>query len=212
MLIYKFLIIRYLVLQKAKYCRKDLKLVKGMKDNMLSKEKTVFVLVDVQGKLARLMHESDELIRNLENLIQGLRILDVPIIWLEQYPKGLGPTAEELSRHLPDQEAIAKMSFSACKDEEFMNALKRTGRQQVLVAGIETHICVYQTAAELKELGYEVEVVADAVSSRTLENKEIGLEKLKSKGVTMTSVEMALFELMEEAGGDKFKKVSKLIQ
>jgi len=183
-----------------------------MKEDMISKEKTIFVLVDVQGKLARMMHESEPLIKNLENLIQGLRILDVPIIWVEQYPKGLGPTVEELSRHLTDQEAIAKMSFSACNDEVFMEALKESGRQQVLVAGIETHICVYQTCAGLQDSGYEVQVVADAVSSRTLENKKIGLEKMKSLGITWTSVEMALFELMEVAGGDKFKQVSKLIQ
>lgn len=179
---------------------------------MLNKEKTVFVLVDVQGKLARVMHKSEELIRNLENLIQGLNILGIPIIWVEQYPKGLGSTVEELSRHLTNQQAIAKMSFSACKNEEFMEVLKEINRNQVLVGGIETHVCVYQTSTELKELGYEVQVVVDAVSSRTLENKEIGLEKLKINGVTLTSVEMALFELMEVAGGEKFKQVSKLIR
>jgi len=173
---------------------------------------TVFVLVDVQGKLAKLMHESSELITNLEKLIQGLRILDIPILWVEQYPKGLGATVEELAQHLSGLEPIDKMSFSACKNEVFMKALKETNRQQVLVAGIESHICVYQTSVDLKMLGYEVQVVADAVSSRTLQNKEIGLEGMKSNGVSWTSVEMALFELIQVAGGEQFKKISKLIQ
>lgn len=179
---------------------------------MFNKEDTVFVLVDVQGKLARIMHESESFIGNLEKLIQGLRILDIPILWVEQYPKGLGATVEDLTQHLDGLEPIEKMTFSATKEEKFMTALKETGRKKVLVGGLETHICVYQTCAELKELGYEVEIVADAVSSRTSQSKEIGLEKMKSKGIAWTSVEMALFELMEVAGGEQFKQVSNLIK
>lgn len=179
---------------------------------MLSKEQTVFVLVDVQGKLAKMVHDSEAVVENLGKLIQGLRILDIPIIWLEQYPEGLGPTSEDLTQHLTGMEPIQKVSFDACKNPAFIQAIKETGRRQILVAGIETHICVYQTSTGLKSLGYEVQVVADAVSSRTLFNKEIGLEKMKSAGIAATSVETALFELMKTAEGDHFKPILKLLK
>lgn len=179
---------------------------------MLQKEQTVFVLVDVQGKLAKIMQESEELHENLGKLIKGLQVLDVPIIWLEQYPDGLGPTSEDLATLLEGQEPIAKMTFSACGNEEFNNKIQETGRKQVLIAGIETHICVYMTAADLVKEGYEVEVVEDAVSSRTEANKRIGLEKMKGLGVAATCVETALYEMIGEAGTDEFKKVLKIIK
>lgn len=181
-------------------------------DEVLNREETVFVLVDVQGKLARIVHESEEMISNLEKLVQGLRVLDIPIVWLEQYPKGLGPTVENISRHLTGLEPIPKMTFSACLNGDFTEAVKKTGRKQVLIAGIETHICVYQTAVGLKDLGYGVQVVADAVSSRALSNKNIGLERMKSAGIEWTSVEMALYELLQTAEDDAFKQIVQLIK
>ncbi|MGM8366784.1 hydrolase [Virgibacillus sp. W0181] len=179
---------------------------------MLNKDQTVFVLVDVQGKLAHIMHESKELLGNLGKLIQGLRKLDIPIIWLEQYPQGLGPTADEVKQYLTDLEPIAKMTFSAYKNEQFQEAFNELGRNQVLVAGIESHICVYQTAKDLKEHGHDVQIVKDAISSRTLESKQLGVDKMKSYGITETNVEMALFELMETAEHPEFKAISKLIK
>ncbi|MCG7345515.1 hydrolase [Sporosarcina sp. ACRSL] len=179
---------------------------------MFTKDQTVFVLVDVQGKLARIVHDSEGLIDNLRKLISCLRILDVPIIWLEQYPEGLGPTVEEVADQLEGLAPIPKMTFSACKTEAFMNALRSTQRQQILIAGIETHICVYQTAADLKESNFEVQVVEDAVSSRTLANKQLGFEKMKGLGILGTSVEMAIYELLETADAKEFKKVLKIIK
>ncbi|MBY0221236.1 hydrolase [Mammaliicoccus sciuri] len=179
---------------------------------MLKKEQTLFVLVDVQGKLAQIVKDSKTLHDNLEKLIKGLQVLNVPILWLEQYPEGLGPTTESLSSLLEGQEPIAKMTFSAAGNEEFMKQLESSGRKQVLIAGIETHICVYLTAADLVKQGYEVEVVEDAVTSRTEANKQIGLEKMKGLGVTATCVETALYELIGEAGTDEFKKVLKIIK
>ncbi|MGM8213241.1 hydrolase [Virgibacillus sp. W0430] len=179
---------------------------------MLKRDQTVFVLIDVQGKLARIMHESETLLGKLGTLIQGLRKLNIPIIWLEQYPKGLGPTADEIKQYLSDLEPISKMTFSACKNEEFQEVFHALGRHQVLVAGIESHICVYQTAKDLKEQGHEVQIVKDAISSRTLESKELGIEKMKSYGITETNVEMALFELLETAEHPEFKAISKLIK
>lgn len=179
---------------------------------MLQKDQTVFVLVDVQGKLAKIMQESEALHESIGKLIKGLQVLDVPVIWLEQYPEGLGPTSEELSALLEGQEPIAKMTFSAAGNDEFNRQLQATGRKQVLIAGIETHICVYMTASDLVKEGYEVEVVQDAVSSRTEANKKIGLEKMKGLGVSVTCVETALYELLGEAGTDEFKKVLKIIK
>lgn len=179
---------------------------------MLKQERTVFILIDVQGKLARIMHESERLLNNLEKLLRGLRKLEIPIIWMEQYPKGLGPTVDEIKQHLSDIEPIAKMTFSACQNEQFQDVFEQLGRDQVLIAGIESHICVYQTAMDIKNEGHDVQLVTDAISSRTLENKQLGIEKMTSHGILETSVEMALFELMGTAEHPKFKEISAIIK
>jgi nicotinamidase-related amidase len=179
---------------------------------MLQREDTVFVLIDVQGKLAQLMDEKDALFRNLEILIQAMKILDIPIIWLEQYPQGLGPTVPEIAAHLTGYETIAKVCFSACGEPEFTARLKASGRRQVLLAGIEAHICVYQTGRDLLQQEYHVEVVADAVSSRTQQNKRIGLDRLARQGAEITSVEMALFELLKIANTEDFRHIVKLVR
>src|SRR5699024_8746019 len=110
-----------------------------------------------------------------EKLIQGVKVLGIPVVWLEQYPKGLGPTDEKIAQHLTEEEPISKMVFSAYASEEFLTQLRGLDRKQLLVAGIESHICVYQTVRQLLEADYEVEVVADCISSRTAENSQIGL-------------------------------------
>lgn len=179
---------------------------------MLKKEDTALVLIDVQGKLASLMHEQDELIRNLEILIKGATFLNIPILWLEQYPEGLGETVPEIKSLLKEQTPIAKRCFSSCLKDEFMDKLREINCKQILVSGIESHICVYQTVRDLLQLQYEVEVVVDAVSSRTKKNNEIGLQKMFQLGAKATSVEMALFELLKEAVGDEFKQISKLVK
>ena len=179
---------------------------------MLDQDQTVLVIVDVQGKLAHLMHERERLFQNLQVLIQGIRILEVPILWLEQYPEGLGPTIPEVAELLSDQKPIAKRCFSGCGQAEFMDRLGGLGRRQVLLAGIETHICVYQTTRDLLESDFHVEVVADAVSSRSPENRRVGLDKMARAGAEITSVETAIFELMREAGTPQFKEVLRLVQ
>ncbi len=179
---------------------------------MLNVDNTALVLIDVQGKLAKIMHRSNELLVNLERLIQGANLLGIPIVWLEQYPKGLGPTADEIKQHLTELSPIDKMTFSACQNENFQKEIASLEKTNFLVAGIESHICVYQTVSELLKDDKYVEVVVDGVSSRTLANKEIGIEKMKSLGAKVTSVEMALFELMGTAEHPNFKEISKLIK
>ena len=179
---------------------------------MLNVNDTLQVLVDVQGKLAQIMHERDQLFDALERLVRGVRVLGLPIIWMEQNPRSLGPTIPELARHLTDLQPMPKLSFSCLGCAEFVAALERQTRRQVLIAGIETHVCVYQTAVGLLERGYEVQVVADAVSSRCASNRQIGLERVRQEGAKLTSVEMCLFELLGAAEGPRFKEMLKIVR
>lgn len=179
---------------------------------MLKIEDAVLLLVDIQGKLAHLMHDKQLLFDNLQKLVRGIQVLGIPIIWVEQNPIGLGPTIPEVADLLPTVNPISKMSFSSCRNDRFLQALRNFNRQQALIAGIETHICVYQTTADLVDLGVEVHVVADAVSSRTAENKAIGLQKMRDAGARLTSVETALFELLEVAEGEPFKEILRIVK
>ncbi|MBT9160864.1 MAG: hypothetical protein DDT26_02160 [Dehalococcoidia bacterium] len=179
---------------------------------MLNLKNTVLIVVDVQGKLFRLMHNKDLLLENLPNLVKGAWILEVPIIWTEQNPEKLGPTIPEVANLLSDIQPISKLSFSCCGSERFMQIFNSLNRKQILIAGIEAHICVYQTAIDLLNSGYEVQIVADATSSRTPENKEIGLNKARDAGATLTSTEIALFELLKVAEGAKFKEILKIVK
>jgi len=179
---------------------------------MLDPDKAVFVLVDVQGRLAQLMHAKEALFDNLQRLIKGLTVLDIPIIWMEQIPDKMGKTIPELSALLADRTPIAKSSFSCYGCPAFREALQAHGREQVLIAGIETHVCVYQTAVELVEAGQHVEVVADAVSSRAEQNRAIGLERIRAAGARLTSVEMVLFELMRSAEHAGFRELLRIVR
>ncbi|HHH75790.1 MAG TPA: hydrolase [Phycisphaerae bacterium] len=178
---------------------------------MIEKEDTVLVVVDVQEKLAKSVYDSDRLIDNIAILVKGADILGVPIIWTEQYPQGLGHTVQPLA-DLIKSPAIEKKCFSCCYAEDFIDVLEDLGRPNVLLAGIETHVCVYQTAMDLLYEDCNVFVVADAVSSRTQENKAIGLERIVSECAEVTSVEMALFELLKVAEGPQFKAILKLVK
>ena len=179
---------------------------------MLSSDSTVLVVIDVQGKLAQLMCGKEELFANLQRCIRGAKVLGVPIVWMEQNPEGLGPTIPEVAELLTGIKPISKFCFSCSGSDGFMQEMKKTKRKQVLLSGIETHVCVYQTAVDLLGSGYEVQVVADAVSSRTPENKRIGLERIRDAGGVVTSTEMALFEMLKEAKGDKFKEILKAVK
>jgi nicotinamidase-related amidase len=179
---------------------------------MLKTDNTVFLLVDVQGKLAHSMHAREHLFNNLKKIVKGMRVLEVPIVWAEQNPKGLGPTVPEIAELLADVQPLPKYTFSCYKNKDIRQALEALNRPNVLVAGIETHVCVYQTIRDLTKAAYSVQLVADAVSSRTSENKQIGLEKCKSTGASITSVETVLFELLDVAEGERFKKILDIVR
>lgn len=179
---------------------------------MLEIDNAALIIIDVQGKLASIMYQKDELYQNLIKIIKGAQALELPIIWNEQIPDKLGPTIPEIANILQDMKPLAKTTFSCCGNSDFQTKLEKSGRKQVLMVGIETHVCVYQTAIDLLRAGYEVYLVADAVSSRTVENKVIGIQAIKDAGAKITSVEMALFEMLKVAQGDKFKQVIKIVK
>ncbi|QUX91345.1 hydrolase [Marinomonas sp. A3A] len=179
---------------------------------MLRKDKTGLVVIDVQGKLATIVHDSEAFIANLVKLVKAAKLLGMPILWLEQNPEKLGATVPELREVLDMVEPIAKYSFSACGEPAFVEAIKKAKMNTWLITGIEAHICVYQTALGLLDLGYDVELVSDCVSSRTIENKNMALAKLARKGAEVTSLEMCLFELIGDCRADEFRAALSLIK
>jgi nicotinamidase-related amidase len=179
---------------------------------MLVSHDTVLVIVDVQGKLAQLMADRETLFANLQRMVRGAQVLDIPIIWVEQYPEKLGPTIPELTALLAGIEPIPKMSFSCAKNTRFNTTLSRLGKQQVLVVGMEAHVCVYQTAVDLVNEGYQVEVVEDAIGARIASNKGVGVRKMCAQGVGLTSTEMALFELMGDCEHPAFRDIQAIVK
>lgn len=179
---------------------------------MLTVENAALIVIDVQEKLARVMYQREKLVDNLQKLIRGIHILDVPMIVTEQYPQGLGVTIPEITKLISNMQPLPKLSFSCNGDEKFANKFKELGRKQVIVSGIESHVCVYQTVRDLINSGYEVHVVTDTVSSRTLENRGIGLNMMNRMGAFLTSTEAVLFELLKIAKGERFKAISQLVK
>ena len=179
---------------------------------MLSVDNSVLLVIDVQEKLFRAIHQKEQLLDNLQRLIKGIKVLEIPILLTEQYPQGLGATIPEIAQLVSVIKPFPKVCFNCCGDAAFLQAFKKLNRKQVLIAGIESHVCVYQTAADLLTAGYEVYVVRDGVSSRTEQNIDIGLKMMAQLGAKITSTETALFELLKVAKGDKFKAISKIVK
>jgi nicotinamidase-related amidase len=172
----------------------------------------LLLVVDVQGRLARLMHESEAMIRQQQILIEGCRILEVPVLWAEQLPDKLGPTVPELADKLEGLSPCAKASFGCWGDKAIETAIRRSGRKQILLCGIETHVCVWQTAAALRQEDYTVHLICDAVSSRSAFNRDIGFQRMNAAGVHLSNVEMVLFELMVDARHPRFREVTRLLK
>ncbi len=179
---------------------------------MLQTDHSILVVVDVQGKLAQLMSERETLFANLQRMIRGAKALDMPVLWAEQLPDKLGPSIPEVAEELSGQQPICKETFSCGENEEFNAALAASGRRQVLLTGIETHICVYQTARDLLERGFAVELVTDATSSRIAGNKTVGVARMQALGAGLTSTEMALFELMRTAAHPAFRTIQGIVK
>ena len=179
---------------------------------MFLPSKSLLLIIDVQGNLAYRMHEKENLFKHLQALIQAAQILDIPIILTEQVPEKIGATVPEIRQHLKNISAIKKTSFSCWLSKDFKKQLKSFRRRQIIVAGIETHVCVYQTVHDLLKAKYDIQVVADAVSSRTFENKLLALNRIKFLGADLTSTEMMICELLRTSAHPKFKDVLKLMK
>ena len=179
---------------------------------MITPKDTLLLIIDVQGRLAESVFQAGALAANIAKLLRATQILEVPVLVAEQYPKGLGRTIDSLRELVPGNLPVEKISFSCCATPDFMRQLRSFGRNDILVAGIETHVCVYQTAVELLEFGYNVHLVTDAVSSRSKANKMLGIRCIEKAGASLTSTEMALFELLRVAEGERFKAISKIVK
>ncbi|MFW5931366.1 MAG: hydrolase [Desulfosalsimonas sp.] len=179
---------------------------------MLRKQDSMLLVIDVQGKLARAVHEADYVLSNQQKLAKGAKLFDLPVVLTEQNPKGLGATASEMQEILGDMPVFEKTAFNACLQPGFLSEIRNAARSQVLVCGIEAHVCVFQTVASLMDHGFEVHVAADSVSSRSAWNRETALQRMRQIGAVITSAEMALFELMEAAEGKKFKEFARIVK
>jgi nicotinamidase-related amidase len=188
---------------------------------MLHKNQSLLVVVDVQSKLLPSIHEADETVEQICRLVRGFRIVGAPILVTEQYRKGLGETDSRIQAVVAEKdpagndhrfESFEKTYFSCVMDDPFRAALEATGRKQIVLCGIESHVCIYQTATHLIQRGYHVEIAADAVSSRSAYNKKIALKRLAVEGAKISCVEMAVFEMLEMCGTDPFKQWVKAIR
>jgi nicotinamidase-related amidase len=179
----------------------------------LGRDMAVLVVIDVQDKLCRAMDEKvlETLTKNIAILQETAGELGIPMVATEQYVKGIGETIPTLKDKLVEP-ALEKMTFSCCGEAPFPDRLKALGRKQVIVTGMEAHVCVLQTVIELLDAGYHVHLVKDAVMSRKKENWKVGVEAAAAAGAVITSTEAALFQLLRVAGSDEFKKLSKLVR
>jgi nicotinamidase-related amidase len=179
---------------------------------MIRRNEAVLVVIDIQGSFFQTMQNKENLLGNATKVIKGAKVFNLPIIVTEQIPEKLGRTLPVLVGELDGADCIAKETFSCWGNDRFREKLESFSRRKVIIIGIESHVCVYQTAVDLLDNGYSVHVVADAVSSRTKENSEIALNTMKSAGAHLTSAEMVLFELLHSAGDAKFKEIHKIVK
>jgi len=158
------------------------------------------------------MLDMEQVEQNLITLTAALKVLEVPYLVTEQYTKGLGFTIQLLRIAFGEYEAIEKTTFSCCDEPEFIKAINAAGRKNIILCGIETHVCVLQTAIDLLEAGYQPVVIEDCVSSRKLSDKNTAIERMRQEGVIITSLESILFELTRNSGTETFKAISKLVK
>lgn len=181
--------------------------------SLLDRKRAALVVIDMQEKFRPMMADFGEVAERMAVMVQGCKLLGVPIIVTEQYPQGLGHIAPEIKSHLPEAIApIEKLTFSSCGVPEFDLQLREKHVEQVMIVGIEAHICVSQTAHDLLQLGYQVHLISEAIGARFPHNREVALTKMQQAGAILSSVEMSLFEMMQSSDAAEFKAVQKLIK
>lgn len=180
----------------------------------LDAENSLLVIIDVQERLCKAMDEQalQSLIDNTNILIDAAAELSVPTLVTEQYVKGLGATHSGLCERLGESPRFEKMSFSCCGSEAFTDSIRSSGRRQIIISGMETHVCVLQTALELLDAGYTVHLVQDAVVSRASQNRATALAVMQQAGAVITCTESVMFQWLKVAGTESFKKLSKLVK
>ncbi|HKK48166.1 MAG TPA: hydrolase [Alkalispirochaeta sp.] len=177
------------------------------------RDTTIATIVDIQERLHPHMHDAEQVLAKVVTLIRGLAVLDVPTVVTEQYPKGLGTTVAPVQDALGDRyRPIIKSAFSCCDEQTYSARLKEYGRSTILLAGIETHVCVLQTTIDLLESGYDPVVVMDATSSRSARDQDIASRRIEREGGRITSVESVLFEIARVSGTEQFKAISQLVK
>jgi nicotinamidase-related amidase len=176
------------------------------------REETAAVVIDIQERLLPHIHEGDIIRRNCMKLIEGLKILSVPLLVTQQYTRGLGPTDPSIIQMFPEFNPIEKISFSCCGEPAFTEQLDRTGKRNVILCGIESHVCVLQTCIDLLATGKRAVVVEDCVSSRKPNDKRIAIERMRQEGALITTLESLLFELTGEAGSENFRNISRIVK
>jgi isochorismate hydrolase len=179
---------------------------------MLKRDTVVLVVIDLQDSLMKRIAMADAVTQETIRLIRFAKLLELPIVWTEQYPKGLGPTVPEIARELDGVPVIEKKAFGCMVDNGFVAALKATGRNQLLITGVETHVCIMQTALQAAERGFDVFVVSDAVAAREEKQHRAGLERVTNSPCRLVTAEMAMFELLEVSGTPEFKKCLALLK
>jgi nicotinamidase-related amidase len=182
-------------------------------ENTLDFRQSALAVIDMQESFRQPIQDFAELAARVALVAHAVQLLGVNVIVTEQYPKGLGSTAAEIRAVLPKKfEPIEKTAFSSCGASEFVAVLERAGARQVILCGIEAHVCVNQTAHDLLARGYQVHLLTDCISSRSAQNRQVGLDKMRGSGALPSSTEMALFELMRDARHEQFKAIQKLIK
>lgn len=178
----------------------------------LNEEHTGIVIVDVQTKLMAVMRHRERVIDNIIKLLRLSKLFTLPVILTEQYPRMLGSTLKEIKENLPSYDPIQKMVFDCCQVEYFKNCLESGGITTIILAGVESHVCVFQTCVSLLERGFNVHVPQDAVDSRAEENWRVGLELMKKAGAVISSTETIIFQILKIAGTKEFKEMLKIIK
>ena len=176
---------------------------------LLNKDESILLLIDVQEKLTPHVLDSADLIARCDWLLKLAQRLEVPILASEQYPKGLGPTIPQLISYFPKGDAVEKIHFSCMEEPNYTQRLRQSNRNQLVLIGIEAHVCVMQTALQMKSLDMDVFVVVDAVSSRSPMDLKFGLKRMKQEGIQLVTSEMVFFEWIRQAGTPEFKALSK---
>ncbi len=179
---------------------------------LLDKNKTALLIIDIQEKILSVMQNIEAVVANTLKLIKGFKIIGAPIFITEQYPKGLGPTQKDILNELHGINPLQKMSFSGICAENLFYKLKEAKAEQIVIAGIEAHVCVQQTALDLIANNFQVNLAADAVSSRHIIDYDTAINRMRNRSVEITSTESILFEMLRISGTDEFKQISKIIK